>query len=134
MRALSELSSALLIMAVAISATAGVIGYYTRWIDSSWYSSRAMFELEAYKAGVKLSVIDMDEDRGMILIYNYGWEKASIVNVTVEGHNLTGWRLIDVETGLEVEDMKPGRLTLLDLGVTFSSVEIELKGGMKLKL
>jgi hypothetical protein len=134
MRALSELSSALLIMAVAISATAGVVGYYTRWVDSSWYSSKAFFELEEYKVGVKLSVIDVDKDGGLILIYNYGWERASILNVTVEGYSLAGWTLIDVETGLEVEDMEPGRLTLLDLGVPFSSAEIELKGGMRLKL
>ena len=126
MRGLSEVTSAVVLMAVTLAALTSVLGYYGRAMGDAWFSLQREKQVEEYVSGVKVEAF---ERGGMIWLYNYGWNEAKVEMVEVDGLSCQ-WNATDMATGEATSSIRPGRLVALSLGRSGQNVTIYLEGGL----
>ncbi len=132
MRAVSELTSAMVILAITLSATAGALSYYAQWVDSAWYDAKKRYLEDVYRTGLKISLIAYNES-GEIWLFNYGWEKAYVQAIEIDGLNSTSWSIYDASSGDPLNYIPPSTLVKIEVP-SFSQVKIYFKGGVKLEI
>jgi len=122
----------MVILAITLSATAGALSYYAQWVDSAWYDAKKRYLEDAYRAGLKVSLIAYDES-GKIWLFNYGWEKAYIQAIEINGLNSTSWSIYNASSGDPLSCIPPSTLAKIEIS-PFSRVKIYFKGGVKLEI
>ena len=127
MRALSEMASAMVLMAVTLAALTGVLGYYGRSMGDAWFAMQKEVQQEEYVSGVKVFAF---RDSGNIWLYNYGWNDAYIESVEDAGN----WSLVDAVTGKPIPSIPPKHLALMLLENRTESIVIRFKGGIEVKV
>lgn len=126
MRALSEMASAMVLMAVTLAAVTGVLGYYGKSMGDAWFTLQKEVQLEEYVSGVKVFAF---RKNGHIWLYNYGWNEAYIESI----ENAGNWSIIDAVTGRAMSSIPPKGLALLLVNET-DHIVIHLKGGIKVEV
>ncbi len=126
MRGVSEVTSAVVLMAITLAALTSVLGYYGRAMGDAWFSLQRDKQIEEYVSGVKVEAF---ERGGTVWLYNYGWNEAVIELVEVDGLPCP-WNATDVDTGSPTNSVRPGSLVALSLGQQGQNVTIYLKGGL----
>ena len=129
MRGVSEITSAVVLMAITLAALTSVLGYYGRAMGDAWFSLQKDKQVEEYISGVKVRAF---EKGGMVWLYNYGWNEAEIELVEVDGLP-SSWNATDVATGEATNLIRPGSLVALSLGQSGQNVTVYLKGGLVIR-
>ncbi len=126
MRALSEMASTMVLIAVTLAAVTGVLSYYGRSMGDAWFALQKEVQLEEYVSGVKIAAF---RKNGCLWLYNYGWNEAYIESV----ENAGNWSLVDAVTGEAISSIPPKRLALLLLENQQGRIVIRFKGGVRVE-